>query len=728
MTRLRVATLRTVAILAFLTTLGGCATAPGTGDDPSGEAAGRDAADDVARGEAEILWDEWGVPHVYADDEAGLFRGFGWAMAEAHGDLLLGLYAIARGRAAEHWSGQQWARSDLEVRTFGIPGRSLEWYDALEPGERRLLDAFVDGINGWAEAHPGAVPDSLGAVLPVTGADALAHVQRVVHFGFVTGPWDAAGRLDGRQPLGGSNAWAIAPSRAAGGHAMLLANPHLPWRDEYTWFEAHMAGPGIDFSGATLVGMPFLAVGFNDRLGWTHTVNLMDGADLYALEATDGGYRWGDEVRAFDVRVDTLIVKGADGTVQSDTFRVRSSVHGPVVASREGTPLALRVVGLDQPHLLSQYLQMARARDLDEFRTALARLQMPFFNVVYADADGRLMYVFNGRVPIRVDNGWEFWTGVVPGDEPAYLWTETHPFNELPRVVDPPSGWVQNANDSPWTSTWPMILEPRAFPDYLTTWSVPFRPQRSIGMLRADDSIAFEELIAYKHSTRLEAADRLLDDLLEAVDEVTLDDEAIAADVAEAARILAAWDRRTDPDSRGAVLFAMWLRELPSRYGGQLQRAFARPWSRSAPLETPDGLALPERAVDALAEASALAQQSFGSADVAWGEVFRLKGDTLDLPGNGATDPLGSFRVTGFASSRIGGYRAAFGDSYVVAVEFSDPVRARGLLPYGNTSRPDSPHRWDQLPLYAEKRLRPVWRSRAEVEAHLERREVVPGR
>lgn len=718
--RLRTLVVGLVAAVT-LAALTGCAANRG----PPGEPAGGPAADaPTATGDAEILWDEWGVPHVYADDDHALFRGFGWAMAEAHGDLLLGLYAIARGRAAERWAGPEWVESDVRVRTFGIPDRARTWHAALEPAERRLLDAFVSGINDWARAHPAAVADSLGGVLPVTGADVLAHVQRVVHFGFLLAPWDAAGRLDSPGPVGGSNAWAIGPSRAAGGHAMLLVNPHLPWRDEFTWFEAHMVGRGIDFSGATLVGMPFLAVGFNDHLGWTHTVNLMDGADVFALEPVDDGYRWGEEVRPFEVRNEVLRAKNPDGTVSTDTLRVPVSVHGPVVGERSGEAgrelLALRVAGLDQPHLLSQYLAMARARGLEEFTDALSRLQMPFFNVVYADADGHVMYAFTGRVPKRVRADWSVWTGVVPGDDPAYLWTETHPFDELPRVVDPPAGWVQNANDSPWTSTWPMVLEPGAFPPYLTTWSVGFRPQRSIGMLRGDESITFDEMVEYKHSTRLEAADRVLDDLLEAA---STSDQPL---VAEAVEILSAWDRSADADSRGAVLFALWFRELPARYGFQLERAFARPWSRAAPLETPDGLALPERAVDALAEATANAEGMYGAADVTWGEVFRLRGDTLDLPGNGASDPLGSFRVTGFASTRSGPYRAAFGDSYVAAVEFGDPVRAEGLLSYGNSSRPGSPHRWDQLPLYAEKRLRPIWRARADVEAHLERREVVP--
>lgn len=668
--------------------------------------------------DTEILWDDWGVPHVYAADEVGLARGFGRAMAEAHGELVLGLYRIAEGRAAESWAGEEWAESDRFVRTVGIPDRAETWYAALEPGERRLLDAFVDGFNGWAEANRASIADSLEVALPVRGPDVLAHLQRVVHFGFLLLPWDAAGRISDVAGPGGSNGWAIAPSKSASGHAMLLANPHLPWSGRFTWFEAHLVGPGVDFYGATLAGMPFLAVGFNDRLGWTHTVNPLDGADLYALEPVEGGYRWGGETRAFEVRTDTLRVKRADGTVRVEPFDVRSSMHGPVVGERDGAPLALRVVGLDQPHLIAQYRAMTRARDLASFEAALSRLQMPFFNVVYADANGRILYVFNGRIPRRPRGDRTMWSGVLDGTDPSLLWTEIHPYEDLPRVVDPESGWVQNANDPPWSSTWPERLDPADFPPYFAPVGLSFRPQRSIRMLREDPSISFEELVADKHSTRMEMADRWVDDLLAACR------DSRDPRVLEGVKILSEWDRSADADRRGALLFALWVRELPPRHEGHLELAFAEPWTPDDPLETPDGLAYPDRAVDALAAAVSNLETNYGE-EATWGSVFRLAGDSLDLPGNGAADPFGSFRVTGFATVRPGHDRAVFGDSWVAAVEFGDPIRAEGLLTYGNTSRPGDPHRWDQLPLYAEKRLRPIRLERADVEAHLERRETV---
>ena len=663
------------------------------------------------RARAEILWDTWGVPHVYGEDPEGALYAFGWAQAEAHGDLLLGLYAVARGRAAE-LHGPERAEQDRLVRTLGIPALGEAWLAEQTPEERALLDAFTAGINDFARAHPEAIDDELEGVLPVAPADVLAHLLRVVHFTFLSSPGEAARRLSA-----GSNAWAIAPSRSASGRAMLLANPHLPWGGLFTWFEAHLVAPGLDAYGVTFVGLPFLGVGFNGRLGWSHTVNPIDGADLYELALVEGGYRWNGATRPFEARHDTIRIRDADGTLREEPFAVLASVHGPVIARKGDRAWALRVAGLDQPHLFGQYWQMARARDLGDFEAALARLQMPMFNTVYADRDGHILYVFGGQLPVRAGGAWEDTSGIVRGDTSATLWSATHPYGDLPRVLDPPSGWVQNANDPPWTATLPP-LDPDRYPSYLAPRGMRLRPQRSVRMLLADSSITLEEMIGYKHVTRMELADRILDDLLPAA-------RAKGGAAAAAAEVLAAWDREADAGSRGGVLFESFVGELAER-GGSLERALAVPWNPARPLDTPDGFADPALAVGALEAAAARVEGAFGALDTAWGDVHRLRRDSVDLPGNGAGDHLGVFRVAEWAPDPDGRLRAVSGDTYVAAIEFGERPRAMALLGYGNWSRPGSPHRTDQLPLFAEKRLRPVWRERVEVEANLERREILP--
>jgi len=652
----------------------------------------------------EILWDTWGVPHVFAPDTDGLFYAHGWAQAKCHGDLLLRLLGRSRGRAAEYW-GESYLDGDRRVHTLGVPRLAGEWYEAQTPQFRSAFDAFARGINDYVREHGDQIDDEVEAVLPVVATDVIAHLIRVLHFGFVA-------RLQSLQGLGpeppGSNAWAIAPKRTADGHAILVANPHLPWSSSMIWFESQLTTPEVNVTGAALLGDPFHGIGFNDHLGWTHTVNTHDGVDLYELTLQGDGYLFDGEVRAFEREEVTLHVAGGD----DETLVVRRSVHGPVVEESEGKAVAARVVGLDQPHLFDQYWDMARAKSLAEFEAAQKKLQMPMFTTMYADRDGRILHVFGGRTPRRSSGGWDDWAGKVDGTSSANLWTETLPYEELPKVLDPESGWLQNANDPPWTTTFPAALDADDYPPYVAPRFMHFRAQQSARLLMDDESFTFEEVVAAKLSTRMRAAERLLDDV----------EAAVAVHGGDAARrawdVLAAWDRTADAGSRGGVLFERFL--------GEMQRSgvgFATEWDESHPLTTPDGLADPKAAVAALERAAAAVVEEHGALDVAWGEVYRLHRGEIDLPSNGGPGGLGIFRAVYYAPGEDGHGTAVGGDSYVAVVEFSDPIRAEALLSYGNSSQPGSPHNGDQLELFSKKELRPVWRTREDVEAHLEERE-----
>jgi acyl-homoserine-lactone acylase len=675
-----------------------------------------------ASARTEILWDTWGVPHIFARAEADLFRGFGYAQMTSHAELLLTLYARARGRAAEYW-GASYLESDRYVRTMGIPERAAQWYAAQSPAFKRNLDAFAEGLNLYASRNAGSIADSLEVALPITAVDVLAHAQHVVHFSFIYGgerTQPAAFRA-ALEATRGSNAWAIAPSRSASGRALLLANPHLLWGDIHLFYEAHWVGAGVNVYGATLVGFPILAIAFNDSLGWSHTVNTYDGSDTYRLTMAPGGYRFDGGLRPFETGVQPFRVKQADGSLRADSVTVRRSVHGPVIADSGGTALAVRVAGIEQPGMLEQWWQMMRARNLSEFEDALRRLQIPMFNVIYADAAGHILYVFNGRVPQRPRGDVAFWSGAVAGDSSTTLWHETLPYDRLPRLLDPPSGWLQNSNDPPWTATVPVMLRPDSFPAYLAPRFMNLRAQRGARMLAQDGSIGFDELLAYKHDTRVELADRVLDDLLAAAR------SGGSARARRAADVLAAWDRRANADSRGAILFTIWATSWLRRanaLNAQMDSAFTTPWRLGAPITTPRGIRNPQLAVEVLDAVAAQVETRFGALDVPLGEAVRLRYGGKDLPANGAPgDPIGVFRVASPAQGPDGKLVVVAGDTYYAAVEFARPVRARVLLSYGNATRPGSRHRGDQLELFAKQQMREAWLTREQIQAHLGRRD-----
>ena len=241
-------------------------------------------------------------------------------------------------------------------------------------------------------------------MLPVAATDVLAHVQRVVHLVFIGGAAPSMAQQWAQADLG-SNAWAVGPSRSASGHALLIANPHLPWGGPFTWFEAQLVARGVDVYGAALVGLPVLGIAFNDHLGWPHPNNPIDAMDLYELELAGDGYKWNDGVAAFDRDVATLRVRQADGSLREERLPIRRSIHGPVAVERDGKALAIRIAGLDQAGQMHQYWDMARATNLRDFEDAVARLQNPFFNVIYADHDGHILYLFGGRAARRPSRG-----------------------------------------------------------------------------------------------------------------------------------------------------------------------------------------------------------------------------------------------------------------------------------------------------------------------------------
>ena len=692
---------------------------------------------DIEQKQAEILWDEWGVPHIFADTNGKAFRALGWAQMRSHGDLILRLYGQARGRAAEYW-GEGFLDSDRQVWRYGLPQQGEEAYAALSAEMKRNLDAFAAGVNAYAREHPDRIADQFEVVLPVDGTDVMAHAQRVLNFfatanGYAGGTsvdqlvsqWSA--RNSGtssswtpeNQESPGSNAFAIGPTRSASGNAMLMANPHLGWSDFMRFYEAQVEAPGYDAYGATLVGMPTLVIAFNEHLAWTHTVNALDASDVYELTLTDNGqgYRFDGQTRSLQTRTHELRVKQPDGSMRTETLAVKRSVHGPIVAQRDGRALAVRTVLRDTPNALETWWRMGQAQNLGQFQDVLAELQLPFMTVMYADDDGHIMHLFNGRVPERSQGDAPFWDGIVPGDTSATLWTSYHAYDELPKLINPDSGWLQNANDPPWNTTVPG-LDPANYPDYMAPELMNFRAQQIANLLQSDASISFDEMIDLKHSTRMLLADRVLDELVPAA---RRSENALAR---EAADVLAQWDRRADADSRGAVLFTFWLQTMGS--GGFGPPLFEPSWNPHMPLSTPKTLASPDQATQALVRAAQQVRERFGQLDVAWGKVMRLRAGEVDLPGNGASgDPFGVVRVISFAPDDDGKFKSAFGDSFVMAVEFGDGVNARALLTYGNASQSGSAHVGDQLKLAAEKRLRPVWRTRDEIEDHLTERTVI---
>ena len=666
----------------------------------------------------QILWDTYGIPHIFAPDHPSLFFAYGYAQMEAHAELLVRLYAQARGRGAEFY-GDAYLNSDRWVRTNGIPQKAKQWAVQQSPEFGGLIAAFAAGLNAWAAKHPQLLSAAAKGVLPLTPEDVYAHGLRIIHYDWLTSEQNVYSKLRREEiETHGSNGWAIGPAKSASGNAMLLSNSHLPWSDSDTYFEVQLTAPGVTSYGAVWVGFPVLRQCFTEFVAWTQTTNGPTGADVYRLTVEGDGYVLDGQVRRFEIEEQIIKVRQADHSLQDVPLTIRRSVHGPVFSDRRGITVALRVVAADRPRMFEQFWRMGLARNLEQWRDAMRMQQLPIFHTMYADRDGHIMYVYNAAPPVRSHGDHRYWNGVVPGDRSDLIATDKIvPFDELPQVLDPPSGWVQNCNDSPWTSTYPMVLDPSKYAPYIAPPPAQTqRSQRSIRLLAESAKITLADLKAMKLSTRSEIADHFVDDLVAAARQLG------GAKAKEAAEVLAKWDRQGETTSNGTLLFLRFLQGAGNSFqniGGYAVAADPR-----QPLTTPRGFADPAKAAALLESEARRLEADYDTLQVIWGDVIRLRRGALDLPGNGIPGALGGIRTINTGPFTNGRAQIQGGDTFYAVIEFSKtgPPTGEALLGYGNWSRLGSKHVDDQLALASQKKMRPIMRAKQIVEQHLESR------
>ncbi len=704
------------------------------------EPSGEDLAAQVT-----IRRDKFGVPHITAKTEEAAAFGHGYAVAEDHVLVLGRLLLKARAQEAEYFGAKEGERdvvaSDALCRQLHIYEGAEAGFAKMAPWVQRILSGYAAGYNHYVTKHRAELPDY---VKTATAVDFLAHGRRVV-LGEFDINWrqiddigkpkkQAAARADFPYDFAmGSNMWAIGKDRSASGHALLLGNPHLEWAGSQLWCEVHLHIPGkMNMYGATLVGSPVITIGFNENLGWSHTVNVHDNGGVYELTPdakNPGAYVYDGQPLPLRKEEYTIKVKTDAGVVEKKVPGYWSH-YGPVVKKHEGKLYALKSPSLDEFNMIEQWNLMAKAKNIGEFRKVLDMQTLPMFNICYADKQGNCFYLFNGRFPDR-PAGYD-WEGTVPGNTSATEWNHVLPQSRLPALFNPKGGYVQNCNSAPWYTNLNQLIVRKRFPADLTPDFNSLRTQLSLEMIENDPKITLEKMLAYKYNTKLLLADRVKDDLLKAIRGQTIN--GIALD--EAAELLQQWDNTTSRDSKGSVLFTEFWR----RYGKQAKKPYQTPWDETHPATTPSGLGEPDTAREALAEAVKAVKQDYGTLAVAWGDLHRLRRGTLDVPIGGfiseyrsARDfedfpgarigDFGSFRVIRFGKDKEkdGKYVARGGDSYVFAVEFTSPPTAHSICAYSQSDDPKSPHHTDQSELFAKEQWKRAWFTDADIGNNLER-------
>ena len=679
---------------------------------------------DASRYDVRILRDTWGVPHIFGKTDADV--GFGLAYAHAEDDFATIEQALlaARGVLASV-EGREAAPNDYLVGLLRIWDTVDSLYETdLSAATRALCRAYADGINHYANLHP---EDMQGDWLPATGRDIVAGFvhKTPLFFGLhhvaqeLLGPERARSvsprpvasttyRSDGPELPVGSNAFAVAPHRSADGKTRLAVNSHQPWEGPVAWYEVHLRSEeGWDMVGGVFPGAPIVFHGHNRNLGWAHTVNLPDLVDVYVLDTdpddpnryrVDGEWR---ELEVFEVPIRVKLWGPFFWTVKREAL---ASIYGPALRTPHGT-YALRYAGSGDVRLVEQWYAMNKASDRDEWESAMRMGAMPSFNTVYADREGNIGYVYNALLPIR-DEGWD-WSGYLPGDTLATLWEGYLPWDELPQVKNPSSGFVINANSSPFKATvGPDNADADRFsPTFGIETTMTNRALRLIELFGTDESVTAEEFERYKFDMHYSDASDLAAFHRRIVESPMPEDPVLR----EAREAFAAWDLGTEPENRGAAIGVLTLQPVVTA---------ARERDSGRTVEVPDPLESFEAAARELHEAH-------GRVDVPWGDVNRIRRGQTDLAIGGGPDILHAVYGGEPEDGRLTGKA---GDSLVYLVEWGDDgVQSRSIHQYGSATQDESsPHYDDQVPLFARRELKPVWLDEAVIRANLER-EYRPG-
>jgi len=690
-----------------------------------------------------ILRDEWGVPHIFGVTDAD--AAFGLAYAHAEDDFLTiqQIMLAARGELATVY-GLDAAPNDYMVQLLRIWDVVNAQYETdLTPETRALLQGYADGLNYYAALHKDEV---LPGVFPVTGIDlAATSVHRSPLFfgldsvlgdlfveerqsevsprpgevrngvpsqGLRNAVPDALNLNYGKGGLYGSNVFAAAPSLTADGSTFLAVNAHQPWEGPVAWYEAHVhSETGWDMTGAIFPGAPVIIHGHNRDLGWGFTVNSPDLVDVYVLDINpenENQYSFDGEWHDLEVRESPLHVKLVGNLIWPVKQEFLWSVYGPVVRRPHGT-YALRYAGYGRVDIFQQLYRMNKAVNFDEWRSAMAEGALPMFNVGYADRAGNVFYAYNGLLPIRQE-GWA-WELYLPGDTSNNLWTDTLPFDQLPQVFNPPSGFIFNANSTPFQTTLGAgNPDPLAYsPAFGIETDMTNRALRGMELFGAAQALTFDQFIQIKYdlffSSQSDVA-RYRDQLLTA-DVGTGPDDRAGLD------ILRQWDLSTAPDRVGASLMVLTLYYLDQNYSPLRISAFVG-------IEVPEEVLVQsyQQAVDTLIT-------HFGRVSVPWEQVNRLVRGDANLGLGGGPDIIHAV----YGELENGTFRGVAGDGVIVIVAW-DPagnITAYSIHQYGSaTDNPDSAHHTDQAPLFVTRQLKPEWFDLADIRAHLER-EYRPG-
>ncbi len=478
-----------------------------------------------------------------------------------------------------------------------------------------------------------------------------------------------------------SNNWVVSGSRTTTGRPFLANDPHLPLQIPSVWYAAHLEAPTYEAIGATFPGLPGVVIGRNNFISWGVTTTQADVQDLYALvEAPNqpGQYLYRNQLRPYSIRYETIKVRGEADVI----LPIRESVYGPVISDALGIaqPLALQFVSLAPiDNTIAAFQGVNRARNWNEFTTALQNYVAPIQNFVYADVNGNIGYYMPGQIPIR--RGGHSGLLPIPGTG-EFDWQGFIPFNQLPQVLNPDSGFIVTANNRVAPSNYPYAISQE--------WAEPYRAERIRQLILSQNKHSLDDMQAIQ----LDQITPLYQDfqpILRKLQPILSRLNPVPIETLNWLNQLLNWDGNLRPNSRVGTVFEAWYNELTKFVAraiglevleGNAQEPAPRFLLNALTLGDP---ALGGSAEQALVNAALAFQrvvEGFRGNVPQWGDLHQavLKHPVLPIRrqvpygGDRYTINVGPYNSTNFLMDRNG-------PSYRQLIDLSNPERSRYIYP-----------------------------------------------
>jgi acyl-homoserine lactone acylase PvdQ len=524
----------------------------------------------------------------------------------------------------------------------------------------------------------------------------------------------------------GSNGFALAGFRTASAATELYINPHVPF---YFRLEVQLVSEeGLNTYGAVTWGQFFVYQGFNAHCGWMHTSSYADVADLYAEKVKKLDNRWVYEYEGQTRQVKEkpfVVYYRKDSGLAAYPVKGYYTHHGPVMCSRDGRWLTLREYNRSLDALLEAW-QITKANSFDEYKKAMDLRANTTNNTVYADDQGNIAY-WHGNFMPRRDSSYD-WSLPVDGTIAATEWRGVHTLDEIVHVYNPATGWIENCNSTPFTSSGNSSPQRSLYPAYMAPDGENFRALNAQRMLSGANEFTLDSLTNKGYDHYLMAFDVLLPALFESYGSAN---DSVRKALQEPIAVLQKWDRRSGARSVATTLAVEWATRIAA-YSPR-PRTSEDASHQVENLQSELEHTTPAQRVAELLGVITELRQRYGSWKIQWGELCRyqrLTGKIVETYDDrkpslavglvsSAFGELPSFvsRVMPNTKLRYG----VSGNSFIAAVEFGKKVTAKTVVTGGESSDPASPHFTDQAEMYINGRFKDVLFYKEDLDKHVKR-------